>query len=110
MATAPDPDLEGFMSAAMFTAESGFFAAARLRERLLGALEPEPALPAKAGVEGEQPENDVAGKAPNQGRHRGLRPARPAPGTREQQLALQTERARRREAARRSQGTSGRRA
>lgn len=111
MTPAPDRDRKGFMSAlkefmraAMFTAESGFFAAARLREGVVGALEPapspgdasvpadmgEPPPPGKGGVEGDRSEGDLAGRAPYQGRHHGRRPAHPAPGAREQP-ALRTE-------------------
>jgi hypothetical protein len=56
--------LRGFMSSIMFTAESGFFAAARVLEQVLSEL---------AGAQSP---------ADADARHRGRRPARPAPGGR----------------------------
>jgi hypothetical protein len=67
------------LSAAMFTAESGFFAAARLRAQLRGAataataLEPTPAAAARGGVR-TKPEGDPE--------HRTAAPAAGPPGRR----------------------------
>jgi len=71
MATGPDLHVKRllsvlgeFMSSIMFTAESGFFAAARVREQVLRELA------------------DAQSPADADARHRERRPARPAPGGR----------------------------
>jgi hypothetical protein len=76
MATGPDLHVKRllsvlgeFMSSIMFTAESGFFAAARVREQVLR----EQALSELAGAQSP---------ADADARHRERRPARPAPGGR----------------------------
>jgi hypothetical protein len=61
--------LGGFMSSIMFTAESGFFAAARVREQVLSEL-----AGAQSPADADNP--------PFPARHRGRRPARPTPGGR----------------------------